>query len=383
MSRPRSGGTAAVVVRTGSALAGILSAHTVINAFLLRRPRIDTSPRSATRRVSVCIPARDEAARIGPTIASVVAQPSVDVHEVLVLDDGSTDGTAAVVLAAAGGDPRVRVIPGRDLAAGWLGKPHACQQLGEAATGEVLVFLDADVVLAPGAVRASVDLLEQLGVDLVSPYPRQIAVTGAERLVQPLLQWLWLTFLPLRLAERAGSPASMTAANGQLLAVRRAVWEGVGGHGAVRDAVVEDVWLARAVKRAGGRAIVADGTDLAHCRMYTSWPELRDGYTKSLVTGFGGDAASAATGALLTLAYLVPPAAAVVGAVTGRRDLCRVGWRGYLLAVLGRMVSARRTGGRVADSVAHPASVAALLALTVRSSRARAGGGTLWRGRRV
>src|SRR6185436_11595038 len=140
---------------------------------------------------------------------------------------------------------------------------------------DVLVFLDADVRLRPGAIAATVALLGER--DLVCPYPRQVAGTAAERLVQPLLQWSWLTFLPLRLAERSPRP-SLSAANGQLLAVRRAAYE-----------------------RAGGRGGVADGTALADCRMYAGWPELRDGYTKSLWAAFGSPARAGCVAGLLAL----------------------------------------------------------------------------------
>ena len=184
------------------------------------------------------------------------------------LDDGSTDGTADVVSRVAAGDPRVRLMTGEPLPDGWWGKPWACAQLaGTASAATMLVFVDADVVLAPDAVAASVALLRWAALDLVSPYPRQVAVTGSERLVQPLLQWSWLTTLPLRLAERSPRE-SLAAANGELLVVDAETYRRAGGHGVVRAAMLEDIALLRAVKRAGGSGTVVDGTALATCRMY-------------------------------------------------------------------------------------------------------------------
>jgi hypothetical protein len=228
-------------------------------------------------------------------------------------------------------------------------------------------------VLAPHAVAAAVDLLDRTGLDLVSPYPRQVAVTPAERLVQPLLQWSIMTFLPLRLAERSRRP-SLAAANGQFLVVRRAAYERAGGHAAVRADVLDDLALLRAVRRAGGRGAVVDGTDLARCRMYRGGGEIADGYGKSLWCAFGSPAGAAAVLGLLGLAYLLPPLAALAGS--------RAGLAGYAAAVAGRVVTARRTGGRAwPDAAAHPASVAALAALTVRSFALRRRGRLAWKGR--
>ena len=342
--------------------AALLTLHSVVNARLLRVP----TATSTTARVSVLLPVRDEAARVGPTLRSVLAQEGVDL-EVVVLDDGSTDGTGDVVRAVADGDPRVRLLTGKPLADGWLGKPHACQQLADAAaaTSDVLVFVDADVVLAPQAVAATAALLEETGLDLLSPYPRQES-PGTTALVQPLLQWSWLTFLPLRLAER--SPwASLSAANGQLLAVRRSAYDRAGGHAAVRAEVVEDVELLRAFKRTGGRGGVCDGTHLATTRMYDDWDQLVAGYTKSLWT------LPAPTVALMALLYVVPPLAALRGS--------RAGVAGYAAGVAGRVVSARRTGGPVAASAAHPISVAAFCLLAVRSRVHRRRGDLVWKGR--
>ena len=352
------------IVAAGSALAAAGTVHAAVNAALLRRP----GPPAGPARVSVLIPMRDEAAHVRDCLAAVLAQDGV--HEVIVLDDGSADGTGDLARAMG-----VRVLAGRPLPPGWLGKPHACQQLSDAAdpASDVLVFLDADVRLRPGAIAATVGLLD--GLDLVSPYPRQVAVTAAERLVQPLLQWSWLTFLPLRLAERTGRE-SLSAANGQLLAVRRAAYGKAGGHAAVRAEVVEDVALLRAVKRAGGRGGVADGTALAECRMYDGWPALRDGYTKSLWSAFGSPAGAAGVAGLLVLAYLVPPLAALAGS--------RIGLAGYAAGVTGRVVSARRTGGRSwPDALAHPVSVALFAGLTARSVTHRRAGKLSWKGRQL
>jgi hypothetical protein len=354
-------------VRVAAGLAVAATVHAAVNARLLRRPAPGAV---AAARVSVLIPARDEAARIGKCLAALRAQ---DVLEILVLDDGSSDGTAGIVRAAAEGDPRVRVLEGAPLPTGWLGKPYACAQLAAAATGEVLAFVDADVVLEPGAVTTAAALLATSGLDLISPHPRQIAESGAERLVQPLLQWSFLTTLPLRLAERSPRP-SLAAANGQFLLVRREAYERAGGHGAVRAAVLDDLALLRAVKTSGGRGGVVDGTALASCRMYAGWAELRDGYGKSLWAAFGSPAGAAAVVGALGVVYVLPAVAALRGS--------RAGLAGYLAGVAGRVVTARATGSRAwPDALAHPVSITVFGYLTARSLVQHRRGALRWKGR--
>ncbi len=350
-----------------------LSAHSVLNALLLRRP--STSPPEVTERVSVLVPARDEASTIAACLDAVLASTGVRDLEVLVLDDASSDGTAEVARRAAGGDPRVTVLHGADLPTGWLGKPHALHQLRERATGSLLVTLDADVRLAPGGLAAACDLLRRHRLSLVSPYPRQVAITTAERLVQPLLQWSWLTLLPLRVAERSPRP-SLSAANGQLSVLDADALDAAGGFAAVRGEVLDDVALLRAVKAGGGRGVVVDGTDLATCRMYDGWAQVRDGYTKSLWSIAPSTLRSAALVLACSALWLLPPAAAVLGS--------RAGTFGYLAAVAGRAVSAGRTGGRLwPDPLAHPASVAVLVHLVALSHRRSRRGDLLWRGRAI
>ncbi|HEX6919696.1 MAG TPA: glycosyltransferase family 2 protein [Actinomycetes bacterium] len=363
---------------TGSLLAAAGTAHTAANLRLLRTPPADPPP--VGEPVAVLLPVRDEARRVEPCLRSLLAQTGVPDLRVLVLDDGSTDGTADVVRRVAGDDPRLTLLTGAPLPPGWWGKPHACQQLATAAlTAEippsVLVFVDADVVLAPHAVAAAVTLLRDSGLDLVSPYPRQVAVSPAERLVQPLLQWSWLTTLPLRLAERSPRP-SLAAANGQLLVVDAAAYQRAGGHATVRAEMLEDIALLRSVKRSGGRGVAVDGSRVATCRMYDGWPALRDGYHKSLWSAFGSPAGAAAVMGLLGLAYVVPPVAALRGS--------RVGLAGYLAAVGGRLLVDRRVGARgLPDALAHPASVLLLAWLTAGSMRGRRAGTLSARGRPV
>jgi Glycosyl transferase family 21 len=352
-----------VAVGSGLAVAGAL--HAAVNARLLRRLGPVPASSAAARPPVILVPARDEEASIAECVEALRGQ-----GRVLVLDDESSDGTAERAAAAG-----ATVIPGAPPPPGWLGKPWACAQLAAATDEPVLVFVDADVRLAPGAVAAALALLDEAGLDIVCPFPRQLAETWPERLVQPLLQWSWLTTLPLRRAERSRR-RSLTAACGQFVVVRRAALERAGGFSAIRAAVLDDLALVRAVKATGGRGGVADASLVASCRMYSGWPALRAGYEKSLWAAFGSPAGAAAVFAVLGLAYVVPPLAALRGS--------RVGLLGYLAGVASRVIAARRTGGRAwPDALTHPGSVLVAGYLTASSWRGRRAGRLSWKGRTI
>jgi hypothetical protein len=359
----------------------VLLGHTVVNRLLLRRPsapdraqapmdaRQALAPAATNAAVAALVPARDEASRVRATVRSLLDQRDLPGLRVVVLDDGSTDGTADAVRAEAAGDPRLRVLTGAPLPEGWLGKPYACHQLAAAVPDvAVLAFVDADVVLRPHALAAAVRGLA--GFDLFSAYPRLEAVGWGERLVQPLLPWSWLTFLPLRAMEVSRRP-SLAAAGGQFLLVTRAGYNRVGGHASVRSEVLEDVALARAVKRAGGRIGLADFSGLASCRMYDSWTGLRDGYAKSLWS-----AVNPGVMVLLLVLYVVPVALLPVAPVP-----CATA---YALGVLGRVVAGRATGARVwPDALAHPVSIGVIAYLLIRSRRRHRRGDLRWKARTV
>jgi Glycosyl transferase family 2 len=366
------------LVAGGTVAAGVFTAHTALNTVLMRRPSL--APAQCLERVTVCVPVRNEEDNIARCLRSILSSAQVRSFDVVVLDDGSTDRTAAIVRELLAEYPQVpsRLISGGDAALpnGWLGKTWACERLRLAAEGSVLVFVDADVTVQPQALAASVELLRERDLQLLSPYPRQIAITGGERLIQPLLQWLWLTFLPLRMAERA-RPVSMAAGNGQFMVLDAAALSSVDGFGCVRGEVLDDVALVRAFKRSGHRGTVADGTNLATCRMYTDWSSVRAGYAKNLWAATGSIPGAVGLGSVLGLTYVVPPAAMVFASTR------RVGAVGYLFGVAGRLMTARATGGRKVDSVLHPLSIVTLLRLIVGSWTGKRRGTLSWKGRHV
>jgi chlorobactene glucosyltransferase len=266
------------------AFQAVLLVIALSNAHALRRARRHAAPRRFPK-VSVLIPARNEESNIERCVRSLLAQDYVD-FEVLVLDDQSMDQTRAILETLAGGDSRLRVLDGRPLEPGWVGKNWACAQLAAQAAGELFLFTDADTFHHPQALRVLVTAMEGQQADLVGGFPRQEVLTWGEQLITPFFSWVMACFLPLALAYRLKLPALSTAV-GQILLFRRSAYEGVGGHQAVRAAIVEDLALAQRTKALGYRWRMVRITDLISSRMYRSGREAWDGLSKNLFAAFG------------------------------------------------------------------------------------------------
>lgn len=236
-------------------------------------------------RVSVLVPARNEEDNIGPCVRSLLAQDYPD-FEGLVLDDGSTDGTGAILAALAAEDVRLRVLQGQPLPDGWLGKHWACHQLAQAASGELLLFTDADTRHHPHTLQGAVAALIAEEADLLTLFPREEVVTWAERLTVPIFQWSFFSLMPIALAHRLPTPA-LSATIGQFLLFRRPAYEAIGGHATVREDAVDDMALGRRIKAHGFRWRLLDGTRHVHCRMYHGFPEVWEGFSKNLFAVFG------------------------------------------------------------------------------------------------
>jgi chlorobactene glucosyltransferase len=169
---------------------------------------------------------------------------------------------------------------------GWLGKHWACQQLSEAADGELLLFTDADTRHGPGSLRHGAAALHAGDADLLTAFPHEETVTWAEKLVVPVVPWAIFTFLPLALAYRTSSPA-FSATIGQYMLFRASAYAQIGGHSAVRSDAVDDIALGRRIKAQGFRWRLADATHDVHCRMYQNAGQVFEGFSKNLFAGFG------------------------------------------------------------------------------------------------
>jgi len=250
----------------------------IINILALRRLS-SYAPPSTLLHVSILVPARNEEATIGDCLRSLLAQdyPS---FEVIVLDDGSSDGTAGIIASLAH-ERRLRTLSGQPLPEGWLGKHWACHQLAVAATGELLLFTDADTRHRPDTLRLAVAALQAQCADLLTLLVYQETVTWAEKLVIPVLPFCIMSFFPLPLASLLPWPI-LSVANGQFMLFRRAAYDHIGGHAAVRREVVDDVALARRAKALGLRVRIGNGIDQVSCRMYRTPQAVFDGLAKNL-----------------------------------------------------------------------------------------------------
>lgn len=262
------------------ALAALSAVIAGLNLMILRPPE---APGSDDTLVSILIPARDEAARIGAALDAARASVGVAI-EILVMDDGSSDATPAIVAEHAARDPRVRLLAAPPLPEGWTGKVHACHRLAQAARGGHLLFVDADVRLRPDTAARLVAHARQTGAGLVSAVPRQVIGSLAELLTVPMVNFLLVGYLPIRMLRASRDP-SLGAACGQLVLVETSAYRAVGGHEAIHALLHDGIQLARAFRRRGHATDLVAGADLASCRMYENFGEAWAGFAKNAHEG--------------------------------------------------------------------------------------------------
>lgn len=235
--------------------------------------------------VSVLIPARDEAQCIGECLRHVLFHSGQDI-EVLVLNDGSTDSTGTICHAIALHDSRVSVLDGGELPKGWNGKQYACWRLAQAAKGEWLLFIDADVWLEPDSIERLVAAARLGGIDLLSGFPFQVTITWSEKLLIPLMHFILLGYLPLARMRSTFGP-EFAAGCGQLFLARKSAYVLCGGHQAIAASRHDGIKLPRAFRAHSLKTDIFDATDIAQCRMYQNAAEVFRGLSKNATEGIG------------------------------------------------------------------------------------------------
>jgi chlorobactene glucosyltransferase len=337
--------------------------------------------------VAVIIPARNEIANIDICLAWLTAQRGLTGGlSIVVVDDGSQDGTGEAVARVARDDPHVELIDPGDLPADWMGKPHACWHGALRTEAEWLCFVDADVRANPDLVGTALAAALRQRIDMLSLSPLQELGSFSERLIIPAGLVLIGCAQDLRPVDDPAAPE--VTANGQFLLIRRAVYFAVGGHAAVHSEICEDKALAARVKQAGWRFRMLGAEHLARTRMYTSFTALWEGLAKNAteILGDGPNTIAAATaGMVIGWAAILLPILAVLSAAQQPSTAAAIG---TALAVLGsaavigiQIGTARHFRIPPVFALLFPFAYTAIAALAWHSFTLRRAGRVTWKGR--
>nr|WP_321984359.1 glycosyltransferase [uncultured Lichenicoccus sp.] len=354
------------------ALAALPMLVALSNLGLIRRPE----PAQGRPAISVLIPARNEAANIADAVGCVLASTGCTI-ELLVLDDDSTDATPQILASIR--DARLRVLGAPGLPGGWSGKQHACSVLAREARFPLMVFLDADVRLAPDALCRMGGYMQahpQLG--LASGFPRQVTRSWSEWLLLPLIHLLLLGYRPQAL-DRDPRLVGFAAGCGQLFIARRDAYRRVGGHARIRASMHDGLTLPRAFRNAGYGTGLFDATGLASCRMYVRFHEVWHGLGKNATEGMATRRALPIWTVLLGGGHVLPFALLLTAPVASEQIVV---WAACGLSLGLRALLAIRYRQDARGVLASPLGVAMLLVLQwnalVRAARGRP---ATWRGR--
>lgn len=335
--------------------------------------------------VSVLIPARNEEHNIARCLRSLSRQ-NYPKLEIIVLDDNSSDGTAGIVrdFAKKNKKLKIKLLAGQLLPPDWLGKSFACQQLANSARGEFLLFTDADTLHFRNSVSCAVGALIENNLDAICVFARQITVTIHERMMVPFGNFFLMAFLPFILISRSKNPLFCTAI-GQYMLFKKEVYEKIGGHQSVKNEILEDIHIAKQVKRHGFKFMIFDGKNNFYCRMYKNLNEVIRGYSKVLAAAFDYNLAIQSTVTVLVFLFFLIPFVALPVSVFLIEwpsliiDLL-IAQVGIILAM--RILQVIRFKNRFIDIFLFPVSVIYLLFISVHSLiKSKSSSGIYWKGR--
>lgn len=337
----------------------------------ISNPKLVPVKRQYSDLVSILIPARDERDNIFKLLTSITEQDYENI-EVIVLDDSSSDDTYSLCRQFAERDERFSVMKGEELQTGWLGKNFACHQLARQAKGTYLLFLDADTIVAKGLINNAVHRMKTGNLTLLSLFTNQIMKTAGERLVVPLMHFLLLNLLPLRLVRLSKIPA-FSAASGQFMMFEAAHYHLHQWHAQVKDQVVEDIEIIKLIKAYQYKAESLLANNYISCRMYKSYGDAIEGFSKNLLAGFNKNIAG-----LICYLLLVMLGPVFIALYLDMELLLFA----VTLIVLGRLMISLLSGQNpFYNIILHPLQMISLLLISVVSVKKHLTNSVTWKGR--
>jgi cellulose synthase/poly-beta-1,6-N-acetylglucosamine synthase-like glycosyltransferase len=227
----------------------LASRFLVVLANFLNRPLLPKGNLKEDPMVSILVPARNEESRL-PFLLEDLQYSDFRNLEIIVYNDNSSDGTMEIVRQGMKKDSRIRLIDGGGLPEGWLGKNYACHMMSKEASGEYIIFIDADVRITPTLLNDSISFLKRYRLDMLSLFPVQVMETLGEKVTVPLINWVLVSLLPLWLISRSRR-SSLAAANGQFMLFRANAYHKHDFHQMVKGERVEDIRIIRRMKSLG------------------------------------------------------------------------------------------------------------------------------------
>jgi chlorobactene glucosyltransferase len=333
--------------------------------------------------VSIMVPARNEAENIKMCVTSLLKQDYANI-EILILDDNSTDDTSLIVKRIAEKDSRVKLITGKPLKDGWIGKSYACHQLAKHARGRYFLFTDADTLYFKNAVSSTIGCLIKNKLDALSAIPKQIMVGIHERLVVTWVHFGILSLLPLILIKKSKYPLFCTA-NGQCMLFKREVYRKIGGHKSIKTKILEDIHISKQVKRHGYRFMLFDGSKNIYCRMYRNFRGLIKGFSKFMFAAFDFKVFNIAVAILfISVIFLFPFIFLPLGILLFNwpYPIVNLIIIQIFVVLTMRIILAIRLNNRILDTFLHPVSMLYIILLCINSVlQTKFGEGAYWKGR--
>lgn len=341
-------------------------AATIINSLFLPSLKKPLPGADQPERVAVFVPMRNEEKNVAGLVSTLKGLTYRNIS-FSILDDHSDDDTYKKLLEHIDGDSRFTVLQGKPLPSGWAGKVHACHQLSQTNSSDYLLFLDADVRMHPQTIQASLSLLKKRKASLLSGFPKFPVSLFFEKLIVPLQHFVILFHLPLFFANLTKWPPA-TAAHGAFMLFKSEAYHEIGGHAAINSSLVDDVDLAKAMKRSGYRVVLANVTRYVSCYMYRSNKEVWNGFTKNLFPGLGRSILLVIFLSLFYCAFYIAPLFLLIYGILTHQLL----WvMPYLFTVLQKAYVDLRTGQSAFLSLLMPLSALGLVVLMNAS---------MWRG---